>query len=188
MTTPYVGSTTRRSFLESLGGVGGAALVMAGMSALGFGIESAVAAPPKLMGKPGKKVVILGSGVAGLTSAYELTNAGYDVTVLEARDRVGGRSYTARRGVKLTELGGEPQVCNFDEGYYINPGPWRIPYHHRGYLHYAKTFGVQMELFNNDNDHSYIYFDKGSGPLAGKPVRKQEIAADTRGYAGRDSR
>jgi len=38
-------------------------------------------------------------------------------------------------------------------------------------------------LFNNDNDHSYIYYGKGSGPLAGRAVRKQQIAADTRGYA-----
>ena len=105
------------------------------------------------------------------------------MTVLEARDRVGGRSYTARKGTQLTELGGEPQTCNFDEGYYINPGPWRIPYHHRAYLHYAKKFNVPLELFNNDNDHSYSYFDKGSGPLNGKAIRKQEIAADTRGYA-----
>ncbi len=179
-----MGGGTRRAFLESLSGVGGAALLMAGMSALGFGIESAAGAtPPVLTGKAGKKVVILGSGVAGLTSAYELSNAGYDVTVLEARDRIGGRSYTARKGTQLTELGGESQTCTFDEGYYINPGPWRIPYHHRAYLHYAKTFNVPLELFNNDNDHSYVYFDRGSGPLAGKPIRKQEIAADARGYA-----
>ncbi|MGC1302854.1 MAG: flavin monoamine oxidase family protein [Caulobacteraceae bacterium] len=174
---------SRRTFLEQLGGVGGSALVMAGMSALGFGIESAAAAPPKLSGGGGKKIVVLGTGVAGLTSAYELSKAGYDVTVLEARDRVGGRSYTARQGTRLTELGGEPQVCSFDEGYYINPGPWRIPYHHHGYLHYVRTFGVPVELFNNDNDHSYVYFDKGSGPLARRAVRKQEIAADARGYA-----
>jgi len=174
---------TRRSFIERLGGVGGTALVMAGMSALGFGIESKAATPPKLGSGVGKKVVILGSGMAGLSSAYELSNAGYDVTLLEARERFGGRSYTARRGTQLTELGGESQTCMFDEGYYINPGPWRIPYHHRAYLHYAKTFGMAVELFNNDNDHAYSYFTKGSGPLSGRPVRRQEVAADIRGYA-----
>jgi len=185
MFEPKSAPLTRRSFIESLGGVGGTALVMAGMSALGFGIESAAGAtPPSLMGgSKGKKIVILGSGMAGLSSAYELTKVGYEVTVLEARQRVGGRSYTARRGTQLTELGGEPQTCQFDEGYYINPGPWRIPYHHRAYLHYAKKFGMAVELFNNDNDHSYTLFDKGKGPLAGRPVRRQEIAADTRGYA-----
>ena len=174
---------TRRVFLEQLSGVGGTALMMAGMDALGFGIQSANPLPPKLGDGRGKKVVVLGAGMAGLTSAYELSNAGYEVTVLEARDRPGGRSYTARRGTQLTELGGESQVCAFDEGYYFNPGPWRIPYFHRGYLHYARKFQVPVELFNNDNDHSYIFFDKGSGPIASKPVRKQRIAADTRGYA-----
>ena len=175
---------TRRMFLEGLARTGGASLLFAGMSALGFGIESAVAAPPTLSGGgAGKSVVVLGSGMGGLTTAYELSRAGYAVTLLEARDRVGGRSYTARAGTRLTELGGEEQVCTFDTGYYINPGPWRIPYHHRGYLHYARTLGVPMELFNNDNDHSYVYSDKGTGPLAKRPVRKQEIAADMRGHA-----
>jgi monoamine oxidase len=175
---------SRRAFLERLGGVGGTALLMAGMSALGFGIESAMAQPPALTGGgKGKKVLVLGTGVAGLTSAYELSNAGYNVTVLEARDRFGGRSWTARKGTKLTEVGGETETCDFEEGYYINPGPWRIPYFHKGYLHYAKKFGVGVELFNNDNDQSPILYEKGSGALAGKPIKKVEVAADMRGYA-----
>ena len=104
---------SRRMFLERMGGVGGSALVMAGMSALGFGIESAMAAPPTLAAGNGKKVVVLGAGVAGLTSAYELSKAGYDVTVIEARSFAGGRCQTARKGFKLTELGGEAQTCDF---------------------------------------------------------------------------
>jgi monoamine oxidase len=168
---------SRRDFLERLGGIGGTALLMTGMSALGFGIASAAVAPPTMTGGNGKKVIVLGTGVAGLTSAYELSNAGYDVTVLEARDRVGGRSWTAKKGVKIKELGGEEETCDFDEGLYINPGPWRIPYFHRGYLHYAKKFGVPVELFNNDNDQSFINYEKGSGPLAGKPIRKVGVDA-----------
>ena len=183
MTEQAAFPASRRMFLQHLAGIGGTSLLMGGMSALGFSIEARAATPPVLSGGGGKSVVVLGSGVAGLTSAYELSKAGYKVTLLEARDRPGGRSYTARKGTQLTELGGEAQTCTFDEGHYINPGPWRIPYHHRGYLHYAKTLGVPLELFNNDNDHSYLHFDKGSGPLAGKTVRKQAIAADTRGYA-----
>jgi monoamine oxidase len=174
---------SRRNFLERLYGLGGTALMMTGMDALGFGIASATPTPPMLSGGAGKSVVVLGTGVAGLTAAYELSNAGYAVTVLEARDRVGGRSFSARRGVKQVEIGGETEICDFDDGYYINGGPWRIPYMHRGYLHYAKKFKVPVELFNNENDHSYINFEKGKGPLAGRPVRKQEITADTRGYA-----
>jgi len=177
------GGMSRRMFLERLGGVGGSALVMAGMSALSFGIESAMAAPPTLSDGGGRKVVVLGAGVAGLTSAYELSKAGYDVTVVEARSFAGGRCQTARKGFKLTELGGEAQTCDFDDGLYINHGPWRIPYHHQSTLHYTKTFNIPLEIVVNDNDNAYAYFEKGTGPLAGKPVRKGQIAADARGYA-----
>ena len=175
---------SRRSFLESLGGVGGSALLLGGMAALGFGIESAKAGPPDLGSHgAGTKILVLGAGVAGMTSAYELSKAGYEVTVLEARSFAGGRCQTARKGFKLTELGGDTQVCDFDEGHYINHGPWRIPYHHRSTLHYARTFNVPLEIFVNDNDASYVVFNHGTGPLAGKPVRKGQIAADARGAA-----
>lgn len=177
------GGVSRRRFLEGLGGIGGSSLLMAGMSALGFGIASAQAAPPKLSGGGGKRVVVLGAGVAGMTSAYELSRAGYDVVVLEARGFAGGRCQTARKGFQLTELGGETQNCDFDDGLYINHGPWRIPYHHQSTLHYTKEFNVPLEIFVNDNDNSYVMFDKGKGPLAGKPVRKGQVAADIRGAA-----
>jgi monoamine oxidase len=174
---------TRRSFLEGIGAVGGTSLLLTAMEAFGMGIGSTVDAPPPLAGGgKGKSVAILGAGIAGLTAAYELSRAGYDVTVIEARDFAGGRSQTAKRGFELMELGGQKQVCDFDEGLYINHGPWRIPFHQRSTLHYIKAFGVEVELFNNDNDASYAYFTKGNGPLANRPVRKMEIAADIRGH------
>jgi monoamine oxidase len=44
----------------------------------------------------GPRVVVIGAGFAGLTAAYELSRAGCDVTVLEARNRVGGRVLSFR--------------------------------------------------------------------------------------------
>ncbi len=175
---------SRRGFIEQLAMVGGTGLAIAGMEALGFGFASAAAAPPTLSGaRKGVKVVILGAGLAGMTAAYELSKAGYDCQVIEARAFAGGRCQTARRGFDYTDLAGNHQLCDFDEGMYINHGPWRIPYHHRSTLHYTKLFGVPLEVFVNDNDAAYVYYEGGKGPLAGKPVRKGQIAADARGYA-----
>lgn len=184
MADELINPMSRRTFINRLGAVGGTALVIAGMEAFGLGFRSAKAAPPPLAGGgKGKRVVILGAGVAGLTSAHELTKAGYVVEVIEARAFAGGRSQTARKGFEMTELGGQTQKCDFDDGMYINHGPWRIPFHHRSTLHYTKEFGVELELFNNANDASYSYFTKGSGPLSGKAIRHMEIAADMRGHA-----
>lgn len=57
----------------------------------------------------GKRVVVVGAGFAGLACAFELKSAGYDVTVVEARSRVGGRVLTFSDYVpgRLIEGGGE---------------------------------------------------------------------------------
>ncbi|MFJ7213686.1 flavin monoamine oxidase family protein [Amycolatopsis sp. NPDC098790] len=52
-------------------------------------------------------VVIVGAGVTGLTAAWRLAEAGRDVVVLEARDRVGGRLLTERHGPADFEMGGQ---------------------------------------------------------------------------------
>ncbi|HEX2721772.1 MAG TPA: NAD(P)/FAD-dependent oxidoreductase [Gemmatimonadaceae bacterium] len=55
---------------------------------------------------PGDRIVICGAGPAGLTAAYKLAQQGYDVTVLEADDVVGGISRTARYKEFRFDIGG----------------------------------------------------------------------------------
>jgi len=52
------------------------------------------------------KVIVIGAGVSGLTAARDLVAAGVDVTVLEARDRLGGRTWTAEVAGAQIDLGG----------------------------------------------------------------------------------
>lgn len=55
--------------------------------------------------EPRGTVAIIGAGLAGLTAAYRLQQRGFDVTVFEARDRVGGRVWTVRKGDYIMDLG-----------------------------------------------------------------------------------
>ena len=50
-------------------------------------------------------VAVVGAGLAGLTAAYRLQQQGFDVTVFEGRDRVGGRVWSVRKGDFLMDLG-----------------------------------------------------------------------------------
>jgi monoamine oxidase len=173
---------TRRRFLEQLGAVGGSSLVMSAMSSWDLMAGSA-GQKPELSGRPAKaKVLILGGGLSGLVTAYELGKLGYDFQVLEARERVGGLQWTVRKGATHTEPGGDKQVCTFDEGQYINVGPWRIPHSHHAVLNYCKELDVPLQVFLNEADASYFFYEGNSaGPLSNKRVRLREVKADLAG-------
>src|ERR1700752_3137911 len=132
---------TRRAFLERLRAAGGYSAVYLGVEGRGVLKSAAGAEPfelPPGSGR-GRKVVILGAGIAGLVSAYELRRAGWDVTVLEARDRIGGRGWSGRGGDRIIQTGRPDQVCTFSPGLYLNAGAARLPSRHRTILGYAKS-------------------------------------------------
>ena len=177
---------TRRRFLESVGLAGGSAAVYETMTALGLiNIPEAWAGPPQLPRGTGtgKKVIILGAGIGGLTAAYELGKAGYSCQIIELTERPGGRNHTARRGTVLVEKNSKgealKQVCKFDEGLYLNLGPGRLPYHHRRVLHYCQDLNVALEVYVMQTMANVFQTDKAFG---GQARIRRHIAYDIQGY------
>ncbi len=167
---------SRRKLFELVGAAVGASAAYDAMTQLGFASESPYRGPIKLDGDPkGASVVILGAGLAGMTAAIELERAGYRVNVLEFNLRPGGRNWTIRGGDVFTELGGATQTCEFDPGLYINPGPWRIPYHHHAILDYCRRFGLALEPFIQLNHNAFLH---ASNAFEGKPQRIRDVKAD----------
>jgi len=93
-----------------------------------------------------KRVIIVGAGLAGLSAAYELMQAGHDVTVLEARTRPGGRVYTLR----------DP----FPEGLHAEAGATRVPDNHNFTIKYAELFGLTLDPFEPP-DMPSVYYVRG---------------------------
>lgn len=109
-------SIDRREFVRRFGGLAGLGLVSC---------STQVDQPPR--------IVVVGAGISGLVAAYELLQAGYEVTVLEARDRVGGRVLSIR--------------SPFASGHYVDAGAARIPPEHDLTLRYARQFGLELDRF-----------------------------------------
>ncbi|MBW4507226.1 MAG: FAD-dependent oxidoreductase [Scytonematopsis contorta HA4267-MV1] len=81
----------------------------------------------------GKKITILGAGIAGLVAAYELEKMGHSVEIIEASPRVGGRVWTHRFGDQA-------------DAPYAELGAMRIPSSHQHTLHYVKKMGLSDKL------------------------------------------
>ncbi|MBD0370481.1 MAG: FAD-dependent oxidoreductase [Pyrinomonadaceae bacterium] len=99
----------------------------------------------RVTGAP-KKIIIAGAGLAGLVAAYELKQAGHDVTVIEARKRAGGRVFTMR----------EP----FADGLYAEGGATRINVKHNLTRRYIKQFELETLPFYPTSEH-FTTLNKG---------------------------
>lgn len=92
----------------------------------------------------GIKVGIIGGGLAGLASAFELRKLGFDITIFEAQEnRIGGRIYT--------------HYFDEEKKYYGEFGAMRIPASHETTWHYINTFGLKTRPFIQNNENTFIY-------------------------------
>src|SRR5262245_11621531 len=179
-------SLTRGTFLNRVGQTGGAVALHGVMRALDLASPAAAQAFAPIgtapAGRSGAahRVIVIGAGLAGLTTAYELKKLGYTVEVLEARGRTGGRCFTVRGGTASEEEGSK-QTCRFDPDLYINAGPARIPHSHAITLAYCKELGVPLEVFTSVNEAAYVHQSAPKDAACTK-LRLKEIRADWRGY------
>jgi monoamine oxidase len=95
-------------------------------------------------GKMRKKVLILGAGMAGLSAAYELTQRGHEVKIIEASGRLGGRVWTH----------------HFENGQHGEFGAMRIPAAHDYTRYYIDKFKLKLRSFiNSDLKNTYRDFE-----------------------------
>jgi len=83
-----------------------------------------------------KSVIVAGAGLSGLSAAYELALKGFDVTVIEGRDRIGGRIRTLR----------EP----FSDGLHVETGGEIIGDGYTRMLGYLDKFGIEYQELRGD--------------------------------------
>jgi monoamine oxidase len=185
---------TRRRFIQGIAAIGGAGAAYSAMHVMGlFGTGQALAAGHTTAPLPngslsGKRVFVIGAGVAGLCSALRAARAGAEVIILEATGRAGGRSLTLRDGNSYQEVDWDtPTTMRFeqvgdvlpnDPDNYLNAGPGRIPQHHTRVLDYCRELGVELQ--------PYIFYDaanlaQNDAWNGGNPVQLRRLKNDLRG-------
>ena len=170
---------TRRRLIHLVGRAAGPVAALRTMAAMGL-LPAAAAARPALPPGHGRRVLILGAGIAGMVLALELEKAGYDPLILEARSRAGGRNWSLRDGDSVRELGSVQRV-SWDRAphMYFNPGPARLPYHHTGILSYCRELGVALEVMCNDDRAALMQDDAA---FNGAPQLNRRVLEDARGH------
>lgn len=100
-----------------------------------------------------RTVTVIGAGLAGLSAAYDLHRAGWKVTVLEARERVGGRVYSLR---------------GFSNGLIAEGGGEFIDESHKRMLAFAKQFNLKLGKVGSwqGQDQDWASFEGKSGPMS----------------------
>ncbi len=88
-----------------------------------------------------QRIAIIGGGIAGLVSAYELSQLKHHVTLLEADPRLGGRIKTHY----------------FNDGTYAELGAMRIPSSHRCVMHYIEKFALECHDFVSYNPQAFYH-------------------------------
>lgn len=92
----------------------------------------------------GKRVGVIGGGLAGMSSAFELRKLGFDVTIFEAsEDRIGGRVYT--------------YYFDNEKKLYGELGAMRIPVNHETVWHYINLFKLKTRPFYQSDPNTFIY-------------------------------
>ncbi|WP_367127940.1 flavin monoamine oxidase family protein [Saccharothrix sp. HUAS TT1] len=160
---------TRRGFLKALATttVVGSALPPAVASAAGPGARST------------HDVIVVGAGFAGVTAARELGRRGLRVLVLEARDRIGGRTWTTTFEGEQVELGGtwvdplQTTVWNEIEaqriGFVADASAERTLFPTEngfGFFSPEEAFGRQGELLTRFSERARELFPNAYDPLA----------------------
>ncbi len=111
-------------------------------------------------------VAIVGAGVAGMTVARELLRCGYNVTVYEATDRIGGRLYTVENPADEANTGMEMGAMRFP--FFSEPGDQNCLLEY--YMLYEAGFYGHKALYDsfpnpgNADGNTGIYINNGLGP------------------------
>ena len=110
--------------------------------------------------QPGKRVIVMGAGIAGLVAAFELKRQGHQSLVLEAQHRVGGRVHTLR---------------TFAPGLHAEAGAMRIPRVHDLTLAYCDLFGLRLRPFVMGNPRTLVHVAGKRMTMADADAHPEEL-------------